>query len=449
MTLRRRSSLWFAFACWLVLSAGCDGPVVDSSEPSPAPVEASTVGGWTERELALLESLAIQALPPAPAQPSNRVAEDPLAAELGHRLFFDPGLSRNGQVSCATCHAPDRLFTDGRTTSRGIADLARNAPTLVGAAHSPWMFWDGRRDSLWAQALAPLEAAAEMGSTRLAVVRYVASQPTLAALYTRVFGVLPEQAGSEKLVHSAGPFGDRDERAAWQRMSAQDRLDIDRAFADVGKALAAYERLLEPGESRFDRYVAALRRGETGDPAMSLDEEEIRGLRLFIDVGRTLCLRCHNGPLFTNQSFHQVGTGQGLASVPDFGRFLGLQAVLIDPFNCVGAYSDARPDQCRELRFLDKRHVGGELGKFKTPTLRGLARTGPYLHDGRFDSLGAVLDHYRAPPGAVDALEITPVELTEDESRALIAFLNGLDGGVDLPEHWLRPPPQGELPAHP
>lgn len=449
MTRRRTRSGWLSLACGLLLCTGCDTRSVESPEPDPAPVEAASVGGWSAAQLALLESLAIRALPPTPAQASNRVADDPLAAELGHRLFFDPGLSRNRQVSCATCHVPELLFTDGRATSRGIADLARNAPTLVGAAHSPWMFWDGRRDSLWAQALAPLEAAAEMGTTRLAVVRHVAGDPKLAALYERLFGPLPAQARSERWAQSAGPFGDRDERAAWQRMSTEDRLAIDRAFAQVGKALAAYERLLQPGESRFDRYVAELRTGASGDPSTSLDEEEIRGLRLFVDVGRTQCLRCHNGPLFSNQSFHQIGTGQGLAGLPDFGRFLGIQAVLIDPFNCLGAYSDARPDQCRELRFVEKSHVAGETGKFKTPTLRGLARTGPYLHDGRFGSLDAVLDHYRTPPSSAGALEITPVELTDDESRALIAFLSSLDGGIDLPERWLRPPSGDEPPTHP
>jgi cytochrome c peroxidase len=426
----------------LFLGAGCDATPDGSTDRDRPTAHAPTKNPWSEAELTLLESLAIGALPRAPSQPSNRVADDPGAAELGHRLFFDPLLSADGRVSCATCHLPERHFTNGRTTSRGLAETTRNVPTLIGAAHSPWMFWDGRRDSLWAQALAPLEAAAEMGSTRLAVVRRIASEPGLAALYTRTFGSLPAPDQLAKWPESAGPFGDRDERAVWQRMSVQDRRFIDRAFANTGKAIAAYERLLRPGESRFDRYVKALRGDASNDAAAAiLGDEEIRGLRLFIDTGRTLCLRCHNGPLLTNQSFHDVGTELGRGGLPDFGRFLGIQAVLIDPFNCLGAFSDAQPDQCQELRFLDKAHVGGEMGKFKTPTLRGLVRTGPYMHDGRFENLAEVVDHYRSPPAGSGAIEITPLDIDDDEIRALLAFLNSLDGDADVPDRWLRPPP--------
>lgn len=415
-----------------LLAAGC-------GEPSPDPGGAAPAAdAWSESQLALLESLSIASLPPPPPDPSSRVADDPAAAELGHRLFFDPGLSGNGSVSCATCHLPELLFTDGRATSRGIGDTARNAPTLVGAAHSPWMFWDGRRDSLWAQALAPLETLAEMGGTRLGVVRHVAREPALAALYATAFGEAP--AATDGHPERAGPFGSPEEQAAWQRIPAADRRSIDRAFANVGKAIAAYERLLQPGPSRFDRYVEDLRSGGSGAGA-ALSAEEIRGLRLFADAGRTLCLRCHNGPLLTNQSFHDVGTGAGAGGLPDFGRFLGIQAALIDPFNCLGEFSDARPEQCGELRFLDTAHVEGGIGRFKTPTLRGLPRTGPYMHDGRFATLRAVVEHYRSPPPGGASPEITPLEIDDAESLALVAFLGSLDGGTQAPERWLRPPP--------
>jgi cytochrome c peroxidase len=423
VTLRPCVAIAFA-----LLVAGCEQPGADS---------ASAPGAWSEGQLALLESLSIAALPPPPRAPSNRVADDPAAAELGHRLFFEPRLSQNGRVSCATCHLPERLFTDGRRTSRGLADMSRNAPTLLGAAHSPWMFWDGRRDSLWAQALGPLEAAAEMGGTRVAVVRHVTQEPTLAALYTRVFGEPPAQGDGQRLPERAGPFGSREERAAWQRMAAADRRHVDRAFANVGKAIAAYERLLQPGPSRFDRYVESLRHAR--DAGSSLGEEQLRGLRLFVDVGRTQCLRCHNGPLLTNQSFHDVGTAVGADGFPDYGRFLGIQAALIDPFNCLGAFSDARAEQCGELRFVSKTHLEDEAGKFKTPTLRGLPRTGPYMHDGRFATLEAVVEHYRNLPAAAQR-EVTSLEISDAESRALAAFLGSLDGGTQAPERWLRPP---------
>lgn len=433
----------------LLLAAGCSEPQTDATSPDPPPVAKAAGDGWSASELAVLESLAIASLRDTPPQPSNRVADDRSAAELGHRLFFDPRLSRDDSVACATCHVPELLFTDGRATSRGIADTSRNAPTLVGAAHSPWMFWDGRRDSLWAQALGPLETPAEMGSTRLAVVRHVTTEPSLAALYARVFGSADEFGDAARFPERAGPFGEPEEREAWHRMADRDRRAVDEAFANVGKAIAAYERLLTPGPSRFDRYVEGLRGGSPAGAEATLNEAEIRGLRLFVDAGRSLCLRCHNGPLLTNQSFHHVGTAAGSGGVPDFGRFLGMQAVLVDPFNCRGALSDARPDQCQELRFLDKTHVGGEMGKFKTPTLRGLPRTGPYMHDGRFATLEEVVEHYRNPAAGNASPELTPLEIDDEESRSLVAFLATLDGDVALDDPWLRAPPSVGSPNRP
>jgi len=127
--------------------------------------------------------------------------------------------------------------------------------------------------------------------------------------------------------------------------------------------------------------------------------------------------------------------------MPDFGRYLGIQAVLIDPFNCLGPYSDTTPENCRELRYLKKSHMAAELGKFKTPTLRGLTRTGPYLHDGRLGTLGEVIEHYRNPNADGDQpIEITPLEISDEESRALAAFLASLDGTVATPSRWLEPP---------
>jgi hypothetical protein len=136
-----------------------------------------------------------------------------------------------------------------------------------------------------------------------------------------------------------------------------------------------------------------------------------------------------------------VGTASNSNGLPEFGRSLGIQAVLIDPFNCLGPFSDSAPKDCGELRYLNKRHVAEETGKFKTPTLRGLIRTAPYLHDGRFGTLDEVLAHYREQ-AANDAqpTEITPFELSEAESQALVAFLASLDGPLAIPSRWLEPP---------
>jgi len=346
-------SLLSGLALGLAIPACGGGPGRFGAEPAEGRMAESRGGcdagsrmAWTEREQALLQSLSLASLPPTPEDPSNRYADDPTAARLGQLLFFDPGLSANDRISCATCHEPERLFTDGRRVSVGLGRTDRNAPTVVGAAYSPWLFWDGRRDSLWAQALSPLESAAEMGSTRLEVARHAATSPATRALYARTFGRPPPFEDRARFPERAGPFGDREARAAWARMRASDRFAVDRAFAHVGKAIAAYERLLRPGETRFDRFVAASTTSRCDPMAdAQLSETELRGLRLFLDEGRTRCLRCHNGPLLSNQSFHRVGTEIGAGGRDEFGRFLGIQAVLVDPFNCLGSWgpSATRP----------------------------------------------------------------------------------------------------------
>jgi cytochrome c peroxidase len=288
-----------------------------------------------------------------------------------------------------------------------------------------------------------------MGSTRLEVVRHATTHPNTRALYARVFGRPPPFEDRTRFPERAGPFGDREARAAWSRMRALDRVGVDRAFANVGKAIAAYERLLRPGETRFDRFVASSMASpcaETGEAELS--GTELRGLRLFLDEERTLCLRCHNGPLLSNQSFHQVATEIGAGGQPEFGRFLGIQAILVDPFNCLGRYSDAAASDCAPLRFLNRDHVAAETGKFRTPTLRGLPRTAPYMHDGRFATLAEVIEHYRNPPmEAGRRHELLPLDLDPEEVEALAAFLETLDGPVDAGADWLNPP--GELRAQP
>jgi cytochrome c peroxidase len=196
--------------------------------------------------------------------------------------------------------------------------------------------------------------------------------------------------------------------------------------------------------------MGAAARSESPAPdSAELTAAERAGLALFLDAGRTQCLRCHNGPLFTNHGFHRVGTDQpaGGGRLPDFGRFLGLQAALIDPFNCLGAFSDAPPEQCREIQFVRRDHLDAETGKFKTPTLRGLGRTAPYMHDGRFASLAEVIDHYRAPPpnaasgpNGFGGHELLPLVLSDAEASALVQFLLSLDGDIAADARWLGPP---------
>ena len=383
---------------------------------------ADAPAAWSPRELRVLASLRLdRTLPPSP---SNRVADDPRAAALGRRIFFDRGFSETGQTACATCHQPQRHFTDGR--ARAVPPTGRNTPTVIGAVFGSWFTWDGRRDSPWAAARVPIEASNEIGGSRTHVVRRVARDARYRAEYQAIFGALP--AHLARAPAHAGPLGDERARAAWEKLPQSQRDEIDRVYANVGKSVEAFERTLLPSDSRFDRYADAVRDGRADDAAKLLDAREVAGLRLFIDPARTQCLQCHNGPQLTNGGFHNLGTGTFTGDALDFGRALGIQGVLLDAFNCAGRFSDARAEDCRELRFLSTdAHVPLE-GSFKTPTLRDVAKTAPYLHDGRFATLREVLDYYNAPP-ADGGHELRALGLSDTELGDLERFLRALSGG--------------------
>lgn len=383
---------------------------------------------WSEHELRILSTLHIGAALVPPPSASNRIADDHTAAELGRRIFFDPRFSRNGTLSCASCHQPARHFTDNLPRARGMGQTSRNTPTVVGSAQLGWFYWDGRRDSLWSQALIPFEAPAEMGSSRLAVVQAIGRDAGYRREYEALFGRFPQMLLDDGLPAQAGPLGEKATRDAWQQLPRRTAQQVNSVYANIGKTLAAYERTLQPAQSRFDRYVAALLKGQV-TAANRLSDDEITGAKLFIDSGRTQCLQCHNGPFLTNGGFHNIGTGNLSGENLDFGRVFGVQAVLLDEFNCLGDYSDARPEQCLELRFLNRStHVPLE-GAFKVPGLRNLAQTHPYMHDGRFATLSEVLDFYREPPPGAAAHELKPLDLNDREIQQLQAFLLSLGDG--------------------
>src|SRR5215213_5218109 len=148
---------------------------------------------WSSEERETLRSLSLASLGPLPADPSNRVADDPRAAALGERLFSDPRLSGNGKVSCATCHLPQREFQDGTPLAHGMGTTARRTMPIAGTAHGAWFFWDGRTDSQWSQALGPLESAVEHGGSRTQYAHTIAAQ--YRTEYEAVFGPLPSLAG--------------------------------------------------------------------------------------------------------------------------------------------------------------------------------------------------------------------------------------------------------------
>lgn len=354
--------------------------------------------GWSDIELDVLRSLSLQSLPPLPPDPSNAVADNPQAAEFGKLLFFDTRLSANGNVSCATCHQPARHFTDGLSKGQAIGMSKRNTVSIVGAAYSPWFYWDGRRDSLWSQALSPLEDPNEHGSNRQQIVSVIAADEDYKARYQSLFG----------------DFGD---------FSGADPSDLNIAFVNIGKAIAAFERTLMPTVSRFDDYVSAVLTGDAESQEALFSNDEVGGVRLFI--GKANCMQCHNGPLLTNNEFHNTGVLSAPGELPDRGRAAGVREVLQNTFNCFGEFSDDTERRCAELEFV--RTGPGRVGAMRTPSLRNVEKTAPYMHKGQIETLSAVLEHYNAAPDAmIGHNEAQPLNLSSRELRQLEAFLKTL-----------------------
>jgi cytochrome c peroxidase len=206
-------------------------------------------------------------------------------------------------------------------------------------------------------------------------------------------------------------------------MDEDARREVSRVFANMGKAIAAYEKTLAHSPSRLDRYIdGVLRQDPQSQQLLTADEKS--GLRLFI--GKAQCITCHTGPLLTDQQFHNTGVAPRPGGKPDMGRGAALAKLLQDEFNCLGKYSDARPEQCDELRFLSSDDHTLD-GAFKVPGLRGVAQRAPYMHAGQIATLEDVVRHYnQAPAAAAGHTELKPLRLSEREVRELVAFLGTL-----------------------
>jgi len=231
---------------------------------------AAAFGGsrWSAQDVETLRSMWIGELGEVPADPSNRWADDERAAALGHRLFFDTRLSSNGRVSCATCHLPERQFQDDVALARGVGRTDRRTMPIAGTAHASFLFWDGRKDSQWSQALGPLESPVEHGGSRARYAHVIAEH--YRAEYEAIFGALPDLSA---VPTEAGPVPDPAARDAWDALDAARRDDVTAVFVNIGKAIAAYERRIQPGASRFDDYVAAIDdRGRARGGILSDDE---------------------------------------------------------------------------------------------------------------------------------------------------------------------------------
>jgi cytochrome c peroxidase len=362
-----------------------------------ATVLAAPVAATEMSEPVMLRAVVRHGPWPQPVlpDPSNRASGNAAAIALGQRLFADPRLSPDGALSCAACHVPNGTFTDGRERGIGRAPLARNTPSLWNVGLQRWFGWDGAQDSLWAQSVRPILAAEEFNADARHVARVVRGDPELACLYRKAFGA------------------PRDDR---------------RVLVDAGKALAAFQETLVSGRTPFDDYRDALARGDAAAAARYPGSAR-RGLALF--VGRGNCSVCHFGAAFTNGEFHDVGvpyfTARGQV---DNGRYDGIRRLQANPLNLLGAYSDDASGKAA----IKTRHVElnqRTFGQFRTPGLRNVALTAPYMHNGRLATLRDVVRHYSdLDPQRVhshgEAALLQPLNLSEGEIDDLVAFLETL-----------------------
>jgi cytochrome c peroxidase len=388
---------------------------------------------WNKDEIATLKTLWIGSLPPLPTDPSNKYADNSEAAAFGQKLFFDTRFSSNGKVACATCHHPDKLFQDGTSLAHGVGITTRRTMTIIGTAYSPWFFWDGRKDSQWSQALGPMESPVEHGGNRTFYAHLISE--FYANEYEALFGPLPDLSD---LSLNAGPVADSEAAENWNAMLPEEKEAVTRIYVNMGKSIAAYERHLIPGPSRFDNYVEAVVNNDYASANQILNTDEIAGLKLFI--GEAHCTNCHNGPLFTNNDFHNTGVPFAKGSPEDTGRAKGAQQVLKDEFNCLSIYSDAQPDQCTELNFLvvDSDKL---LRQFKPPSLRNVTERGPYMDAGQFSTLEEVLNHYNTAPAApIGQSELEPLKLNNNQIAQMIAFIKTLSAPLNTDQGWLTKP---------
>ena len=334
-------------------------------------------------------------LPPTPTPADNPQSAEKIA--LGNKLFHDQRFSSDGKVSCSHCHDDAKAFTDSPLkTSKGVRDQSgtRNAPTVANAAYFTSLFWDGRSPSLEDQSQHPFVNPIEMGlATHDPILKIVRADADYAAAFKTVFG------------------------------KSGDAI----ALTDVEKAIAAFERTLVFGDSPFDNW-------RFGHEAEAIGAQAKRGFDVFIGQGR--CVSCHvieqDQALFTDNRFHNIGVGINRIQ-PDIPRLTSefLKATQAGASVDKAVLGDSKTSDLG--RFAVTTNFD-EVGAFKTPTLRNVAVTGPYMHDGSLKTLKDVVKHYNnggksdGDPSVNDYLSggIRPLDLTEQQMDDLVAFMETL-----------------------
>lgn len=448
---RQMARLWIALVSAGV-GVGCAGLDCGGGGLG-APDGGALPEGFGVTEWEIVTSLS--PLAPLPEDPTNMWADDEAAARLGQKLFFDCRLSGAmtaegateapeplGQVgdvhrvACFHCHGANSWFSDHRTSdgavSFGVGKTSHNAPSLVNAAYYDWFGWAGQSDSIWMQSLVALESGKTLDGSRLRLAHVLYDHHR--AEYEAVFGeALPEALGTPD---GGFPEEGKPNQPAWEYLEAGQQQVINRVFTNGGKALGAYLRRLTSRNSPFDRFVA----GDHG----ALNASQQRGLRLFIGP-RGNCVHCHSGPNFAGsdkprlQQFQNTGVSDGNDKSRD-GHLPALQSLLMSELRSDGPWSD---DQTLDwLEGLEP--APAELGRFRTKSLRQIAMTAPYFHNGSAKDLQAVVDFYDRggdPDGGFAGTRdpsIKPLFLTAEEKADLIAFLESLTGELP-PETWRAP----------
>lgn len=430
---------------------GSSGGVASGTDDDPEPQ-------LTGAQRDALRELSPDTLPAPPPDVTNRYADDEAAARFGHALFFETGFSGmlldgdndgtasalgmkgdTGKVSCAGCHVPKDGFSDTRSLTRQVSLASgwglRKAPSLLDAAQSKLLMWDGRRDSFFGQAFGVLESEVEMNSSRLFAAQQIFANHRDA--YEKVFGALPPlddvtrfpkltamETGCRKLDKDnkcvGGSRGVPGDAADFDQMTPADQDAVTRVWVNVGKALGAYQRLLRCGPSDFDRWMR-------GDES-ALSREAQRGAGLF--VGKAGCVRCHSGPYFSDEKFHNVGLKPGIVAVVfvdanDPGASVGIEQLKADPLSSLGSFSDGTDD--RIPTSVDESY----LGAFRTPRLRCVAERPSFMHTAHLGSLAEVVSFFDRGGdtfGFPGRSELTPLGLSERERTDLVAFLESLTG---------------------
>ena len=348
----------------------------------------------------------IRSLSPAVIQKdtTNAFETNKEAAILGQHLFFEKRLSSNGEVSCATCHIPEKYFTDGLSVAQGIKPLERNTPTVLNSAHQRWFFWDGRTDALWGQPVQTIEHPSEMNMSRMNALELIQKDELLSTQWTSVFGTMDPQA-------------------------------VDANAVKMAKAIAAYITQLVATDSPFDLFV--------GGDKDAISESAKRGLRFFISDGG--CLRCHFGPWFTDGSFHSVGIPPlNGGPLTDSGRYGAIDSLKQTEFGAGSKFSDDKDS----VRASITKHIAkrkDDWGAFKTPSLRNVAQTQPYMHAGQLATLDDVIEHYSTLENFVSADHhretiLTPLNMTSRQKTDLKNFLKTLT--APLPDEALLRDPR-------